>query len=142
LKVVAEDTGSDRVAIARSRPPWLLYFRRTFLVGEVALHTSEYLFRSSVPGIDASGLLPSVPASTVAGVGQDRGQWPGRVSFTFGVAMSSTCVAFILISFVNGQVAVPAGGQVKVPTPSRLFSSSWGHLLVLGLGACGLIRLR
>ncbi len=43
---------------------------------------------------------------------------------------------------VNGHVKVPAGGQVKVPGPSRLFKGSWvGFLLGFGLRACGGSRL-
>jgi hypothetical protein len=51
----------------------------------------EDLLRSSVPGIDASGMLPSPSPSTVAAMEHDRGQRPGRVIFTFGVTMSSMC---------------------------------------------------
>ena len=44
---------------------------------------------------------------------------------------------------VNGQVVVPAGGQLKVPTPWGLFRSFWGvHLLGFVLGACGTTRPR
>ena len=42
-----------------------------------------------------------------------------------------------LRGFVNGQFAVPAGGQVKVPTPRLIICWSGWFLLVLGPGACG-----
>jgi Pyridoxamine 5'-phosphate oxidase len=38
---------------------------------------------------------------------------------------------------VNGQVAVPGGGQFKVPSPRLIISWSGWFLLVLGPGACG-----
>jgi hypothetical protein len=34
---------------------------------------------------------------------QDRRELPGRIVFTLGVAMSSTCVALILILWVGGR---------------------------------------
>ena len=44
---------------------------------------------------------------------------------------------------VNGQVEVPAGGQVNVTIPSGLISLLFGlRLLVLGLVSCGRSRRR
>ena len=44
------------------------------------------------------------------------------------------------LACVNGQVVVPAGGQIKVPTPRECFSWFGGLLLSFGLGACGSCR--
>src|SRR5262249_38746987 len=39
---------------------------------------------------------------------------------------------------VNGQLGVPAGGQLKVPAPRGCFSGVWSWcLLVLGFVSCG-----
>src|SRR5215211_6023656 len=75
-------------------------------------------------------------AGIVLGLRRKRSRRRERVERKVQACARSGCVT--LAAAVNGQVEVPAGGQINVTIPPGLISLLFGfRLLLLGLVSCG-----
>jgi hypothetical protein len=98
LKVFVEVAGSESVDVERLGPSWLLYFSAVLSAATdcpASYHAARpwMIARCSPKPRRRQDRRRLQPRSMI----QNRRDLPGRILFTLGVAISTTCVALILI---------------------------------------------